>query len=54
MRESRTYGSVRAKAKWLSYSTLTLELWHGLGLSGVERGRRIGEEVDLGRPAGRR
>jgi hypothetical protein len=22
MRESRTYGSVRAKAKWLSYSTI--------------------------------
>ena len=23
MRESRTYGSVRAKAEWLSYSTAT-------------------------------
>jgi hypothetical protein len=24
MRESRTYGSVRAKAEWLSYSTVTI------------------------------
>ena len=24
MRESRTYGSARAKAKWLSYSTMLL------------------------------
>lgn len=24
MRESRTYGSVRAKAEWLSYSTIIL------------------------------
>jgi hypothetical protein len=28
MRESRTYGSVRAKAKWLSYSTIAFKDGH--------------------------
>jgi hypothetical protein len=27
MRESRTYGSVRAKAEWLSYSTVIAACW---------------------------
>ena len=56
MRESRTYGSVRAKAEWLSYST-TLQIVSPNStagdsrLSALLRPRGLGDLVVLLRPA---
>jgi len=37
MRESRTYGSVRAKAEWLSYSTTILVYIQTSSTTGIAR-----------------
>jgi hypothetical protein len=39
------------KVEVVGHRLTELELWHRLGLGEIVRGRRIGEQLDLGRAA---